>query len=388
MTPAARHQAAIEILDRVLAGTPAEQALTGWARAARYAGAKDRAAIRDLVFDALRCLRSFAHLGGAQTGRGLILGLLRAANIDPDTIFTAQGYGPPALTELERGYQPPAMPEAIALDCPDWLLPAFRDSLGLETARILQTMRHRAPVFLRVNTARTDITQARDLLARDQIEARPHPLTPTALEVTGNARTVQRSAAYLQGLVELQDAASQAVIGALPDPRGQRVLDYCAGGGGKALALAARGAHVTAHDAAPARMKDLPERARRAGVEIERSERPQGQFDLVLADVPCSGSGSWRRTPAAKWSLTVERLAQLRQTQAEILDNLRAHVAPGGCLAYVTCSLLRSENAAQIEDLVLRAPEFHCVAEHQFTPLDGGDGLYLAILGKKPPGGA
>lgn len=381
MTPPARHQAAIDILDRILAGAPAEQALTGWARSARFAGSKDRAAIRDLVFDALRCRRSFAHLGGAETGRGLILGSLRAQGIDPDTIFTGAGYGPSPLTPEESAYSPEAMNEAVALDCPDWVLPQLRASLGEEdTASVLRALQSRAPVFLRVNLARTSLEAAIAALALDQIAAQPHPLAPTALEVTGNARALQRAHAYLNGLVELQDAASQAVITALPSLNGARVLDYCAGGGGKALALAAQGARVTAHDANPARMRDLPERAARAQVDIALADIPEGPFDLVLTDVPCSGSGSWRRAPAGKWLLTEGKLAEVQQAQAQILDRAAQFVREGGWLAYVTCSMLQGENQAQIGAFLARNAAFALHVERCYTPLDGGDGFYLALL--------
>lgn len=380
MTPAARHQAAIEILDRILAGTPVEQALTGWARAARYAGAKDRAAIRDLVFDAQRCQRSFAHLGGALSGRGLILGGVRAQSIDPKTVFTGAGYAPPPLSPKESSFTPPPMRDPVALDCPDWLMPCLRASLGPDLAPVLQALRQRAPVFVRVNSGRTTRDAAIDALKAEQITAQPHPLAPTALEITENARALHRTQVYLEGLIELQDAASQAVIAALPPLKGLHALDYCAGGGGKALALAARGARVTAHDASPARMKDLPERAARAQVSITRTETPEGMFDLVLTDVPCSGSGSWRRAPAGKWALTQAKLDELLQVQNQILDHAAGHVRPGGWLAYVTCSVLTDENQARISAFLARNPAFELHSEHRFTPLQGGDGFFLALL--------
>lgn len=380
MTPAARHQAAIAILDEIIGGANAEMVLTRWARASRYAGSKDRAAVRDLVFDALRCRRSFAHLGGAETGRGIILGGLRAAGTDPHTIFTGTGYAPDRLSNAETSYHAPEMREAVALDCPDWLILQLRDSLGADLRDIMKALRYRAPVMLRVNTARISRTGAQEALRAQAIETRPHDLASTALEVISNPRAVQTSEAFRTGLVELQDAASQAVIEALPSVQNARVLDFCAGGGGKSLALAALGARVTAHDAAPSRMRDLPQRAARAGVTIGLTQQPSGQFDLVLADVPCSGSGSWRRSPDAKWNLTPDRLAELVQTQAQILQMAARHVARSGYLAYVTCSLLRAENHEQISRFLQTGSQFSLVAEHRFTPLQGGDGFYLALL--------
>jgi len=383
MTPAARAAAAIAVLDRWLAGDPAEQALTNWGRANRYAGSGDRAAVRDLVFDAIRCRRSFAVWGGAETGRGLILGGLRAAGEAPDAVFTGVGHAAPPLTPAEQ--EPPIPPVSLdALDCPDWLAPRLQASLGKDFASVMALMRHRAPVFLRVNLRRVDRAEAQAALGAAGIEAKPHPLADTALQVTGNARKIKVSATYLEGMVELQDAASQAIVAALPLRDGQRVLDYCAGGGGKTLAMAALAtAEFVAHDADAARMRDLPERARRAGVKVRLSETMglrRGAFDLVLADAPCSGSGSWRRAPEAKWALTPQRLAALCTLQASILSKAARLVAPGGVLAYATCSLLRDENEDQITAFLAAHPGWVRQRALRLTPLDGGDGFYLAIL--------
>ena len=387
MTPAARAAAAIEILDRILAGAPAEQTLTNWARASRFAGSGDRHAIRDLVFDALRCRRSFAALGGAGTGRGLILGGLRAAGADPDAIFTGEGHAPTVLSEVEHA--PPAAPGGlVALDCPDWLAPRLEQSLGADFAAVMQALRHRAPVFLRVNRLRATRDQAIAALADEGIAAGPHPLAETALEVTGNARKIQSSQAYATGLVELQDAASQAVVEALPLADGQRVLDYCAGGGGKTLAMAGRARlRLWAHDVDPRRLRDLPDRASRAGTKValldSKAVDREAPFDLVLTDVPCSGSGSWRRAPEAKWTFTEARLAQLLEIQADILDRAAGLVGVGGSLAYATCSLLYDENAGQVERFLQRHPDWHRVAERRLTPLDGGDGFYLSVMKRR-----
>lgn len=391
MTPAARVAAAIGLLDAILAGAPAEQALTSWARGHRFAGSGDRAAIRDLVFDALRCRRSFAAMGGAgaaaPTGRQLMLGALRAAGADPAAVFTGAGHAPPAPdpAELAGLPGPGDLPELVALDCPDWLAPALRTSLGAEFAAVMAALRRRAPVFLRVNLARATRAAAQAALAAEGIGTRPHPLAATALEVVENARMLRGSAAYRDGRVELQDAASQAVVEALPLRDGLRVLDHCAGGGGKTLAMAGlcRG-RFAAHDADPGRMRDLPARAARAGVRVTRLATAglarAAPWDLVLLDVPCSGSGAWRRSPEGKWALTPARLAELCATQRRLLAAGRDLVAPGGHLAYVTCSLLDCENAAQIADFLEENPGWRQVSGRRLTPLDGGDGFYLAVL--------
>jgi len=378
MTPGARAAAAIAVLDRVLAGEPVERALTNWGRASRFAGSGDRAAVRDIVYDAMRQRRSAAALGGGLTGRGLVLGLVRAAG--QEALFSGEGHAPapPGLAEAGR-----AAEGAEALDVPDWLLPELERSLGADCAAVLAALRHRAPAFLRVNLRRIDRPGAISALAAEAITAVPHPLAEAALEVTGNPRKVQTSQAYQTGLVELQDAASQAVIEALPLSDGMRVLDHCAGGGGKTLAMAARAdLRLWAHDIAPRRMADLPERAQRAGITVSLVDRPEDEapFDLILVDAPCSGSGSWRRDPEGKWALTPERLAALVAEQAGILARTAAMVAPGGALAYVTCSLLEPENAAQARGFLASHPGWRLESQLCLSPLTDGDGFFLAVL--------
>lgn len=380
MTPAARLSAAIDILDRILDGEAAESALTGWARGHRFAGSGDRAALRDLVFDALRCRRSFAAVGGGMTGRGLILGALRDAGTDPRDLFTGQGHAPAEIGPADTGRAPEPLE---ALDCPDWLAAPLQSALAGDFEAVMLAMRRRAPVFLRVNTRKATVDEAAAALARDEVVAKTHPLAKTALEVTENQRKIHTSHAYLTGLVELQDAASQAVIEALPLRDGDRVLDYCAGGGGKTLAMAARdGVRVWAHDANPRRMTDIPARALRAGVAIKMTDcRDMAKpYDLILTDVPCSGSGSWRRDPQGKWALTPARLAETVAVQAEILDRVAPMLAPQGTLAYATCSLLREENEAQIAAFLSRHAGWRQLSIHRFTPLIGGDGFFLAML--------
>ncbi|WP_424940046.1 RsmB/NOP family class I SAM-dependent RNA methyltransferase [Aliiroseovarius sp. S253] len=386
MTPGARVAAAIEVLDSYLSGTPVEQALTGWARGHRFAGSKDRAAIRDHVFDAVRRLSSSQALGGGTDGRAVMLGLLRGQGLDPAELFTGEGHAPAVLNDVETVIST-EMTRAQSLDCPDWLMPAFDESLGKDTDAVLDSLRHRAPVFVRVNLARCDRDDAAAILAEDGVETKPSKLAVTALEVLINPRKIKNSRAFLEGFVELQDAASQAVIESLSIQPGMRVLDYCAGGGGKALAMAAQGADVTAHDLSWERMKDIPLRAERACVSIKRVRhgnlKELGGFDLVLADAPCSGSGSWRRAPHGKWLLNAEKLAKIHAAQMDILSAMPAFLNAGGRMAYATCSVLRSENRDQVQRFLDNHPDFQLTTEHQFTPLDGGDGFYLAQMSGK-----
>ncbi|MCC0078574.1 MAG: RsmB/NOP family class I SAM-dependent RNA methyltransferase [Rhodobacter sp.] len=386
MTPAARQAAAIDILDRWLSGQAVEAALTQWARASRFAGSGDRESVRDIVFRAVRQRRSAAALGGAETGRALLLGLARADGTGTEGwTGTHHTPDPPSADEAARLAAPlPDLPRAAALDCPDWLLPRFEAALTGQAAPVLALMRDRAPIFVRVNRARATVQQVRTELEAQGIIATPHPLAPLALEITANARRLRATTAFAEGQIEMQDAASQAVadrfLSAAPEGP---VLDYCAGGGGKALAIAAAGRAVTAHDSEPRRMADLPARAARAGARVRVLDTaPTGLWSAILADAPCSGSGSWRRAPEAKWALTPDRLQALVALQDSILDACAALTAPGGVLGYATCSLLREENEERVAAFQGRHPGWRVTAQCRWSPLDGADGFFLALLAR------
>ena len=383
MTPAARWAAAIEILDRALGEQPVEQALTTWGRRNRFAGSKDRAAIRDHVFDIVRKERSAAWAGGAGTGRGLVLGALRLAGEDPDTVFSEARFAPPPLTEDERrvGRALTEAPRGVRLDLQDWVLASLDRALGADTDAVATALRERAPVMLRANRAKASREEVLSALTGAGYAAEADALSPTAIRLLGPVRGLQTTEGYEAGHFDLQDAASQAVVDRLSTGlEGARVLDYCAGGGGKSLALAAYGAEVTAHDAAPERMSDLPARARRAGVVVETSSAPRGAYDLVLCDAPCSGSGAWRRQPEGKWRLSEARLAELTRLQDSILDKAKDFVGAGGRLAFATCSLFLDENEARADAFVARHPEWRETDRMRLSPLDGGDGFFLSVF--------
>ncbi|WP_164658861.1 RsmB/NOP family class I SAM-dependent RNA methyltransferase [Tropicibacter sp. Alg240-R139] len=385
MTPAARVETAITILDDISAGSPVEKALTGWARRSRYAGSKDRAAVRDHVFDVTRQWRSLAALGGGETGRQLMLGLCRRNGADLEALFNGATHAPSPLTDIELAGGRAPMEGAEAADIPDWLWPEFSESLGKNASQAARIMQTRAPVHLRVNLARTTRTDATHILAEEGITCIAHPAANSALDVTEGARRISQSRAFKTGLVELQDAASQAVVETLPLEPGMRVLDYCAGGGGKALAMAAHaGVEVVAHDVAPQRMRDLPERAKRAKAKITivtpDNLQFAGQFDLVLADSPCSGSGSWRRAPAGKWQLTRDGLDDLLSAQTQVIEKSSQLVRARGVLGYATCSSLNVENTGRTSAFLAAKTNWMQVSSNSWSVLDGTDGFFVALM--------
>jgi len=383
MTPGARVAAAIAVLDQIRDGAVAEQALTAWARGSRFAGSRDRAAVRDHVFDVLRARRSL----GDGSGRSLMHRLALREGWDLGALFSGTGYDPAPLTaaEHEALKVPMELSDAARCDLPDWLWQLWQHSLGdlAEAAALAQ--QGRADVFLRVNRRRGTVAQAADALAKDGIAVDLHPKVQGCLRVVNNPRRVKTSDAYLTGLIELQDAASQMAVLDTPVPSGARILDYCAGGGGKSLAFAdLHEATVFAHDIAPQRLRDLPARAARAGVKIDilqtRELADQPKFDVVFCDAPCSGSGTWRRTPDAKWRLTADGLVALMQSQAEVLANAAPLVAAGGTLVYATCSVLTNENDDMVKTFVEQCPEWSSVLVLRRLPDADGDGFFACGL--------
>lgn len=383
MTPGARVAAAIEVLDDMAGGLAAEQALTRWARRSRFAGSKDRAAIRDHVFDVLRTRKTAAYYGGSDTARALMIGLLHHQRADIASLFDAQGHAPSPLSEAEANFpDPPTDPQTL-WNLPHWVIPLFQTSLGDGAAAAAIALQSRAPITLRVNLAKITRAEAQEMLREQGIETTDNPLANSALTVNQGARQIRNSAAYSEGYVELQDAASQAVVAALP--RGGKVLDYCTGGGGKALALAMdTSRQVFAHDIDTSRMADLPTRTARAAagvVQVETDDlSTHAPYDVVLCDAPCSGSGAWRRAAEGKWILTPDRLQSLTQIQDDILDKAAALTAPNGILAYATCSVFKSENEDRVDAFLARKPGWQTVFSHRYAVDDHGDGFFTAHL--------
>jgi 16S rRNA (cytosine967-C5)-methyltransferase len=364
MTPAARVQAAIEILDEVIVaarddGPPADTLVQRHFKTRRYAGSKDRRAVRELVFRAIR------HSGERPaSGRAAMLGLA-AEDAQLLDLFDGSPHGPPV--------REPAENVAEASLIPHWLKPLLSELVSAdEWPALLQ----RAPLDLRINIART----TRDDLGGEFPDAVPTPLSPWGMRLPHDTR-VDDHPAFDQGLVEVQDEGSQLISLACATGDGMRLLDLCAGAGGKALALAAAApaAEIIASDTSRARLAQLPPRAERAGATIATRlldggrEAAQladlvGQCDVVLVDAPCSGSGTWRRNPEGRWRLTRERLARLVKLQARLLDIAAPLVKPGGALVYATCSIIRGEGADQARNFLGR----HSSWMVQEVAFDGG----------------
>ena len=395
MTPGARVSAAIECLDQIFAGSPAEKTLTRWARGSRFAGSKDRAAVRDHVFDALRKRDTCAFLGGALTGRSVMIGLCYLQGSDLEGVFSGQGHAPDPLTAVEidtvqsnqaalNGDEDASKSNAL-WNMQGWCKEALKVSHDDKSFEIADLLSARAPVDLRTNLIKGSVEDAISTLAEDDILVEPSDLSETALRVLNNPRKVKTSRAYESGLVELQDAGSQALVDALPIPEVGSILDFCAGGGGKSLALAAKtSAFIYAHDVDVKRMQDIPIRAKRAGADIKCLDGDRvlanAPFDLVLCDAPCSGSGAWRRSPDAKWRTTQSEFENLLSLQACILDEANAFVRSNGYLCYATCSLFAQENEDQVNKFLEDRTDFKLILQKLWTPLNGSDGFYVAVL--------
>lgn len=389
MTPAARVQAAIQVLDQVIAaargnGAPADRIIADWFRPRRFAGSGDRRAVRELAYRAIRACGEIPTSGRAA--------MLLVARTDPDlaALFDGSRHAPEPIRAGEAVGEPGVAPA--------WLAKALSES-GIakeESASLLD----RAPLDIRVNRLK-----AKADAIRLPVPAEP-ALSPDGLRLPFGT-PVEQWEAYRDGLIEVQDSGSQLACMALGARPGETVIDLCAGAGGKTLALAAamdnRGTLI-ACDTDRARLSRLAPRARRAGAAIaetllldpgregEALAPWRGRADAVLVDAPCSGTGTWRRNPEARWRLGEDQLARYVALQARLLDVAAGLPGKGGRLVYVTCSLLDAEGASQADAFLARHPDW--MAEPPSLPAgtargegirlspahDGTDGFFIARL--------
>jgi 16S rRNA (cytosine967-C5)-methyltransferase len=382
MTPAAKLAAAIEVFGSIESDRrPANDSLKAWGLAHRFAGSGDRAGIAGLVYDALRRRASASWIMGAETPRAILLGMLkRERGLDTEAVAKladGSNYGPSVLTDDERKSLDAAdmatAPAHIAGDYPEWLEPHFARVFGDDRAEEGAALASRAPLDLRVNTLKADIFKVEAQLS--DLKPKEGRWSPWALRIrlSADAKSpaIHAEPAFLKGMIEVQDEGSQLAAlfsGAKP---GEQVIDLCAGAGGKTLALAAmmqNKGQVFATDDDKRRLAPIHDRLARSGARDVQVRTPKsvggelddlaGKCDLVLIDAPCTGTGSWRRNPDAKWRMRPGALDQRQKEQSEILDRAVPLLKAGGRVAYITCSVLDEENGAQVRAFVARHPEF------------------------------
>ncbi len=424
MTPAARLQASIELFEAMASDPrPADQAVADYLRGRRYIGAKDRRALTQMVYDRMRRLARLdwwlQRVGLPLDPRSRALADLALVDgkdlVGLQAIFTGGRFAPAALSKTEvvklRGLKGVKLehsdqPAEVRGECPQWLL----SRLPGEASGLLAALARPAPLDLRVNALKASREEAKAALAAEGIESQETPLSPLGLRVAGR-RNIAATEAFQSGLVERQDEGSQLAALLVDAKPGERVVDFCAGAGGKTLALAAAMANkgnLLAFDVSKARLDRAGQRLRRAGAfNVTRRalsdhrdpwvKRHKGSVDRVLVDAPCSGLGAWRRNPDARWRTSTEELERLVALQGEILASAARLPRPGGRLVYVTCSLLPEENEAQVAALLDAREDFVQQDIATLLPLaaqavdrkggltlrpdrEGTDGFYVAVL--------
>ncbi|WP_299328027.1 RsmB/NOP family class I SAM-dependent RNA methyltransferase [Parasphingopyxis sp.] len=390
MTPAARVQAAIELLDEIIAaaqssGPAADTLIKRYFAERRYAGSKDRRAVRELVYAAIRRYGTPPH-----DGRAAMVGLTQDRPELQDA-FDGSRYGPPPIAENEVG--------ALQSGLPEWLRARFADAI--DDADIA-SLSGRAPLDIRVNLEKID----RDTVMAALDDAEAGSLSDTAVRLP-QGFPVEQHALWRDGLVDIQDEGSQYIVDCCDARPGMTVVDLCAGAGGKTLALYDRMAgkgRLIACDTDRKRLSRLEPRAQRSGIgtietrflnpgrESEALADLADQADIVLVDAPCSGTGTWRRNPEARWRLTEAAIQRFADTQRHLLETAAPLVKPGGFLVYAVCSLLAEEGDGQIAHFLQSRSDFSKVppasrkgAESQaglvLTPArHGTDGFFFARL--------
>jgi 16S rRNA (cytosine967-C5)-methyltransferase len=433
MTPAARIEASIELLGHI-AGSPVPMDATvgDYMRARRYIGARDRADIAERVYDIMRARARLGwwleRLGAPDSPRNrvifwLALAELKQGAFEIATLFAGGQYEPEPLSGPERAWaaalkdealDDPAMPTAVRVECPPEYEARLRDCFGADFEAEMQAMMAGATLDLRVNTAKASRDDVQAALRRDRVQTDPTPFAAAGLRARHKAY-LAKTKAFMKGWIDIQDEGSQIVAQICEARPGMQAMDFCAGAGGKTLALAdamRNKGRIVALDTDRRRLEKARPRFKRAGVsdivevrplEDERNrkwlKRQKATFDLVLADVPCTGSGTWRRNPDMRWRHYGPPLESLLQAQADILDRAARAVKPGGRLVYSTCSLLPEENERQVEAFCRRHPEFAPVvpeaagpalgmtAEHPWLRLTprrhNTDGFFAAVLEKR-----
>lgn len=410
MNPSARVKATIDVLEKINASKiPMDATIGDYMRNRRYIGSKDRADIVERLYGIMRAWARLGwHLqqaGAADTPRTRVVVWLQLGEgrtqAEAEKMFDGSHYGPAPLVEGEfitlksRDLNDPAMPEAVRVECPPQHEQALRDYFGSDFASEMEVFMNGAPLDLRVNTRVSDRETVRDSLQKDGVKALPTPHSPWGLRLE-NKTFLSKTKAFVKGWVDIQDEGSQLIAYLCDVKPGMQVLDYCAGAGGKTLALAAamnNKGRIVATDTEASRLEKGRQRFKRAHVSDIVEVRPLSDeknrkwlrrqketFDVVLADAPCSSTGTWRRNPDLRWRSYGPSLAELLPVQAEILEKIAKCVKPGGKLVYATCSLLPEENEKQVEKFLAAHSEFSVVT----APGDiSGGGPYMRLTPRR-----
>jgi 16S rRNA (cytosine967-C5)-methyltransferase len=411
MTPGARIAAAIELLELIEAeNRPADRVVDGYMRQRRYIGSKDRVAVTEQVYAVLRRRARLdwwiARAGLERSWRRRVIANLALGEGWPldriTSTFDGTAHSPKPLGDADRAlvaelagrpFDSADMAEIVRADCPEWLEARLRRRFGDRFLEELQALSRPAGVDLRVNVLKADRPTLLAEFQAAEIPVEPTPFSPLGLRLA-KRRPVDRLPGFAEGRIEVQDEGSQLAALLVDAQPGMRVVDFCAGAGGKTLAMGAAMAnrgHIGACDVSERRLEHAARRLRRAGLaNVERRvltserdpwvKRHKGSFDRVLIDAPCSGTGTWRRNPDAKWWLTPKGLDELAAQQHSILESAARLVKPGGRLVYVTCALLDEENEGQIDRFL---------ATHaDFAPLPVGEVWPATVGGTAPEGGA
>ena len=420
MTPGARVAATIELLDEIVSHPerPADMVANAFFRTRRFIGGGDRRAVSERVWSILRrwgqltwWLERARH--PHRSARAIVAAdLLLTQGFDIgqlQSMFDGGRYRPALLDEAElralrqmegHSLPHPQQPDWVRLNVQEWTVPHLKEAYGDAWGREIAALDTPPPVDLRVNRLKTTLAEARAALQREGIDTEPMRYAADGLRLKRRLSVVAGEA-FQDGLVEIQDEGSQLVAAMVAAKPGMQVADYCAGAGGKTLAIAAcmnNKGRVVALDVLETRLDRSAQRLRRAGVHnVERRtlsadnrkwlKRQAGNFDRVLVDAPCTGTGTWRRNPDGRWTLAPEDLAELVPKQAEILDAASRLVKPGGALVYATCSVLPAENERQIEAFLERHPDFAVVpvadvwheSQGRDAPAEIANGPYLRL---------
>ena len=392
MLPAARTEAAIYLLGKITdERRPADDIVRAWFQARRFVGSKDRRAIRERVYGVLRSVNRLDwHLeqsGGdtEKTARNRVLAAIVLEGSDAAANFDGSTHGPKPLDDSEqllvevltgKPLDDPAMPGHVQVELPEWLADKLKPVYAGTFMAEMMALNQPAPMDLRVALGRVSRDQAKKTLAKGGITTYVTPLSPLGLRLEAHT-DIARTTAFRKGFVEVQDEGSQILSLLVGAKAKMQVLDYCAGAGGKTLAIADRmgltdgesKSQLVATDIEAKRLERMDKRLERAKLsdKIERhvlgtddswASDNAASFDRVLVDAPCTGAGTWRRHPEQKKRLTEDRLAELTATQDQVLKSAAALIKPGGRLIYATCSLLAEENEQRVEAFLKSHPDF------------------------------